>query len=243
MMIMTCFANNVLFVGRFVTTTILLLSVAISSNAFSLQSTSSSPPKKVLVTGAAGKTGRLVLQKLLQADPARFDPKAIVRTEQSAVKLLHDLPQLSLEQVVVSDITDPRFCEDFPMQHKMDAMIICTSAVPRIRKRSLAKALVQIPWRWIRRQRPWINPRQLHFCWKYQGYPELVDYHGQLAQIQLAQQDHLDISQVIVVSSMGVTKEDKYFLNQVGKGPDGSGHGDILKWKRRAEEYLMQVCV
>lgn len=29
------------------------------------------------------------------------------------------------------------------------------------------------------------------------------------------------------------------FLNAVGKNPDGSGNGDILLWKRKAERYLV----
>jgi hypothetical protein len=31
------------------------------------------------------------------------------------------------------------------------------------------------------------------------------------------------------------------FLNKVGKNPDGSGNGDILLWKRKAERYLVNV--
>ena len=31
------------------------------------------------------------------------------------------------------------------------------------------------------------------------------------------------------------------FLNKVGKNPDGSGNGDILLWKRKAERYLVDV--
>ena len=31
------------------------------------------------------------------------------------------------------------------------------------------------------------------------------------------------------------------FLNKVGKKSDGSGNGDILLWKRKAERYLVNV--
>lgn len=61
---------------------------------------------------------------------------------------------------------------------------------------------------------------------------------GQLAQIDLAKR--LGISHVILVSSMGVTDPDD-FLNSIGKEEDGSGHGDILIWKRKAEQYLMET--
>ena len=33
------------------------------------------------------------------------------------------------------------------------------------------------------------------------------------------------------------------FLNSIGKEKDGSGNGDILLWKRKAERYLVEVCL
>lgn len=39
---------------------------------------------------------------------------------------------------------------------------------------------------------------------------------------------------------MGGTDENN-FLNSIGKSKDGSGDGDILVWKRKAEKYLAQV--
>lgn len=48
----------------------------------------------------------------------------------------------------------------------------------------------------------------------------------------------IGIKHVVVVGSMGGT--DPYnFLNAVGKNADGSGNGDILLWKRKAEKYLV----
>jgi len=31
------------------------------------------------------------------------------------------------------------------------------------------------------------------------------------------------------------------FLNTIGKNKDGTGNGDILIWKRKAEKYLIKV--
>ena len=31
------------------------------------------------------------------------------------------------------------------------------------------------------------------------------------------------------------------FLNSIGKNKDGSGNGDMLLWKRKAEKYLVEV--
>ena len=41
-------------------------------------------------------------------------------------------------------------------------------------------------------------------------------------------------------SSMGITAPHD-FLNSLGKDKEGKGHGDVLIWKRKAEEYLVQV--
>lgn len=194
-------------------------------------------PMKVLVTGAAGKTGRLVLKKL-EEDP-RYEPKGLVRTESSAVHLLEDREiHCPLEHMVISDITSPTFEEDLPSGLRgMDAMIVCTSAVPRVSRISLAGAILKSPWNILRR-RPPVDFRKLRFKWKYGGYPEVVDYHGQVAQFELAKK--LGLQKVVVISSMGGTNPDN-FLNSVGKKKDGSGNGDILLWKRKAEMYLVEV--
>jgi len=39
---------------------------------------------------------------------------------------------------------------------------------------------------------------------------------------------------------MGGTDKNN-FLNTIGKNADGSGNGDILIWKRKAEKYLTEV--
>jgi hypothetical protein len=192
--------------------------------------------KKVLVTGAAGKTGRLVLQKL--EEDSRYEPKGLVRTEQRAKELIKGDIHCPLEHMVISDITSPTFEEDLPSGLEgMDAMVICTSSVPRISRLSLLRALLQMPFNVIRRQKA-IDFRLLQFRWKHGGYPETVDYHGQVAQIKLAKK--LGMTQVVIVSSMGGTNPDN-FLNRVGKRHNGTGNGDILLWKRKAEMYLVEV--
>jgi hypothetical protein len=191
---------------------------------------------KVLVTGAAGKTGRLVMKRLEKDE--RYNPKALVRTERSARELVQGEVHFPLEHMVVSDITSPTFEEDLPSGLQgMDAMIICTSAVPRISRLSLCGALLKAPINIIRRKSP-IDFRLLQFRWKHGGYPEKVDYRGQVAQIELAKK--LGLKHVVVVSSMGGTNPDN-FLNKVGKNKNGTGHGDILLWKRKAEMHLIEV--
>mmetsp|Transcript_26256 Transcript_26256/g.46652 ORF Transcript_26256/g.46652 Transcript_26256/m.46652 type:complete len:353 (-) Transcript_26256:1098-2156(-) len=208
---------------------------------------SSKAAMRVLVTGAAGKTGRLVLSKLEQ-DP-RYEPKGLVRSEASARSIVKSKEiKCPLEHVVIADITSPNFLQDLePSVHyhgldKLEAMIICTSAVPRISKRSFVAMLIKAPINWIRRK-PLVDFRSIQFKWKHppNGYPEKVDYEGQINQIELAKK--LGIQHVIIVSSMGGT-EPNNFLNSVGKTIDkngvSTGHGDILLWKRRAEMYLVE---
>jgi hypothetical protein len=193
-------------------------------------------PMKVLVTGAAGKTGRQVLKKL--EEDSRYEPKGLVRTERSAKQLIKGDIHCPLEHMMISDITSPTFEDDLPSGlDGMHAMIICTSAVPCISRVSLLGSLLKAPFNIIRRK-PAIDFRKLQFRWKHGGHPEKVDYHGQVAQIKLAKK--LGMKQVVLLSSMGGT-DPQNFLNMVGKRKDGSGNGDILLWKRKAEMYLVEV--
>lgn len=200
----------------------------------------------VLVTGASGRTGKLVFETLLE-DP-RFEPKALVRSARSAKKLMKQVPKTRLDQIVVSDVTtwvgdtqhdktDIGINENTlpPGLINMDSMVVCTSAVPTISKFSLFKALIMAPFNLIRGKKA-VDFRKFRFVWKYGHYPEKVDYHGQVAQFEMAKK--LKIKEIILVGSMGGT-DPSNFLNQVGKDQKGGGHGDILLWKRKAENYLI----
>ena len=244
------------------------------ANAFSGQPQSSKNPVRVLVTGASGKTGRIVLSKL--GNDNRYEPKGLFRTEKSARSIVKDDDAIHLEHVVVADVTSPTLIQDLSDGtigkrsnckvdggnsssdgksldasniktknnglENLEAMIICTSAVPRIRKRSLAAMLVKAPWRALKGE-PLMDVHSMQFAWKHGGHPELVDFQGQKAQIDLAKE--LGIPHVILVSAMGGTDPDN-FLNSVGKwtnvkSNEKVGHGDILMWKRKAEKYLVEV--
>lgn len=210
--------------------------------------------KHVLVTGASGRTGQLVFGALL--DDPRFEPKALVRSAKSAKKLMKQVPKTRLDQIIISDVTTlssssassyPYTTNEVEKLNKdstkplppglegLDSMVICTSAVPTISKMSLVKALLKAPINMIRGKKA-VDFRQLRFVWKYKQYPEIVDYYGHISQIDLAKQ--LNMKEIILVGSMGGT-DPSNFLNSVGKNPDGTGNGDILLWKRKAEQYLI----
>mmetsp|Transcript_24741 Transcript_24741/g.52479 ORF Transcript_24741/g.52479 Transcript_24741/m.52479 type:complete len:376 (+) Transcript_24741:91-1218(+) len=197
--------------------------------------------KKVIVTGAAGRTGSLVFS-LLDKDP-RFDVVGLVRSEASAKKLIAKTKCL-LEEVVISDVTQMSFdnLEDGRDQHPWpyaldgaEAMVICTSAVPQISKTSVIKAMLKIPLNILNPKKKAINFRDLQFKYKEGQYPEMVDYVGQKKQVDFAKK--LGVKHVVLVSSMGGL-DPSNFLNQIGKDKDGNGNGDILIWKRKAEKYL-----
>jgi len=192
--------------------------------------------EKIIVTGAAGRTGRLVFESLSRH--SNYDPIGLVRTEKSARKLIQDV-KFSLERIWVCDVTnlDPNDNSGLPKGlSEAKAMIICTSAVPILRKRSVIKALLKIPINILSRKKAF-QFREVQFRYGADLYPEKVDYLGQVAQIDLAKR--LGISHIVLVSSMGVTNPDD-FLNSIGKDKDGSGHGDVLIWKKKAEQYLME---
>jgi hypothetical protein len=158
----------------------------------------------------------------------------VVRTDASGKKLIQETG-CGLDQVVVCDVTKVK-STDPPKCVGAKAMVICTSAVPVISVRSLIQNALKIPWNLVRGKKA-VDFRSLRFKFKRNQYPEKVDYEGQVTQIDIAKQ--LGVEHVVIVSSMGGTDPDN-FLNKVGKRPDGSGNGDILLWKRKAERYLTE---
>lgn len=175
--------------------------------------------KKVVVTGAGGKTGGLVVQRLA-ADPASFAPPvAVVRSAKSGAAA-----KSAGAEVVVIDVTAPGADAQLAAALKgADALVVATSAVPQIKKRSIIK-LMLAKFTGKKGVRP-------EFRWKggEAGTPQKVDWEGQKVQFDAALA--AGVSRIVLVSSMGVTQVDN-MLNSIGQGK-------ILLWKRKAEEYLM----
>ncbi|GJP30686.1 hypothetical protein CLOM_g4540 [Closterium sp. NIES-68] len=161
----------------------------------------------VLVTGAGGRTGRLVLEKL-QSRP-EFTARGMVRSGASKETLAGSVPGAD---IVVADIikpTDKAFASAFD---GVKALIIVTSAVPKMK--------------------PGFDPssgQRPEFYFEEGGEPEKVDWLGQKAQIDAARR--AGVKQVVIVGSAGGTNE-KHPLNSLG-------NGNILIWKRKAEQYLV----
>ena len=158
--------------------------------------------KRVLVTGATGRTGRLVLQKL-RDEPDKFEAIGLARSRLKVEELFG-----SMEGFVIGDIKD-KFSLESAIEG-CDALVILTSAVPK---------MIAPPESGERPQ----------FEYEPDGMPETVDYYGQKNQIDAAKQ--AGVEQIVLVGSMGGTNPNNP-LNRIGKG-------NILVWKRKAEQYLI----
>lgn len=155
----------------------------------------------VLVTGAAGRTGQIVYSKLKERSN-QFSGRGLVRTEESKQTIG------GADDVFVGDIRDPDSLN--PAIQGIDALIILTSAVPKMK--------------------PGSNParEKPEFCFDDGAYPEQVDWIGQKHQIDAAKA--AGVKQIVLVGSMGGTNPN-HPLNSLG-------NGNILVWKRKAEQYL-----
>ncbi|VYS65608.1 unnamed protein product [Arabidopsis thaliana] len=111
--------------------------------------------------------------------------------------------------VFIGDITDADSIN--PAFQGIDALVILTSAVPKMK--------------------PGFDPTKggrPEFIFEDGQYPEQVDWIGQKNQIDAAKV--AGVKHIVVVGSMGGTNPD-HPLNKLG-------NGNILVWKRKAEQYL-----
>ena len=194
----------------------LILALAPSSSSLSMAD------RRVLVTGAGGQTGQLAFRGLL-SKPGFF-PIGTVRSDDSKKALIEGdglgpetIPE---ENVLVFDITDSDSVEE--KLEGCDAVLICTSAKPAPTgeaDESTGRPKFGFPL----------------------GQPELVDWEGQRNIIDAAKKINPGMH-VILCSSMGGTNPNNP-LNNLGKSTAADGKttgGDILKWKRKAEKYLIE---
>lgn len=133
--------------------------------------------KQVLVTGATGKTGSIVYQKLQQEQ--NFEVKGFARSPDKVQELFG-----STENFYFGDIKDPQSLTE--ALKGCQALVILTSASPKM----------------VAPPKPGERPQ---FAYDPDGMPELVDYQGQKNQIDAAIAE--GIKQIVLVGSMGGTNE------------------------------------
>ena len=171
---------------------------------------SSSSALKVLVTGAGGRTGKLVFQQLKES--ASFAPVGLVRSKK-AVKALRKVGGADDAEIVRADVTDGAALA--AAMAGCDSVVLCTSAVPQILPFSIAKVLFKKVV--LRRA----EPGRPKFKFARGGTPEEVDWLGAKLQIDAAKA--AGVKRFVFVSSMGGTQPDN-FLNSIGeRAEDGSG--------------------
>lgn len=145
-------------------------------------------PLQVLVTGATGRTGRLVVQKLRQR-PEQFTVRGLARSGQKASDLFG-----TTATVYLGDISEPETLQ--PALEACDALVILTSAVPQM----------------AAPPEPGKGPE---FIYPEGGTPEQVDYQGQINQIEAAKAS--GVKHIVLVGSMGGTNE-QHPLNRMANG-------------------------
>jgi uncharacterized protein YbjT (DUF2867 family) len=145
-------------------------------------------PLQVLVTGATGRTGSIVVQKL-QQQPGQFTVRGFARSEAKVKELFG-----TTEGFYLGDINNPDSLKS--ALDSCDALVILTSAIPQM------KAPPEPG------QRP-------EFIYPEGGTPEQVDYQGQVNQIDVARA--AGVKHIVLVGSMGGTNE-QHPLNRMANG-------------------------
>lgn len=145
-------------------------------------------PLQVLVTGATGRTGSLVVQKLQQR-PNQFICRGFARSREKVEQVFG-----TTEGFYFGDIRDSSALTS--ALEGCQALVILTSAVPQM------KGIPQPG------QRP-------EFTFPTDEMPEVIDYQGQVNQIEAAKA--AGVKHIVLVGSMGGTNEN-HPLNRIGNG-------------------------
>jgi len=171
--------------------------------------------KTIVVTGAGGRTGSKLCLELENLDLGIKELRCVVHSFRGERKL-QKLQKLF--NTYIADIY--RNPENLAgAMEGADTLVILTSAMPKIKKRSIAKlGLAKLFRRKLGRP-----------SFRYKQTPEQVDWIGQKNQIDMAKE--AGVKHVVLVSSMGGTDPNNS-LNKIGDG-------NILLWKRKAEQYLI----
>lgn len=143
---------------------------------------------KVLVTGATGRTGAIVVQKLRQLSD-KFEVIGFARSEDK-IKALFG----STEGFFVGSITDKNSLKT--ALKGRDALVILTSSIPKMKT-------------------PPQEGKRPEFTFDPGEMPEQIDWIGQKNQIDVAVE--LNIKHIVLVGSMGGTNPN-HPLNSLGNG-------------------------
>jgi hypothetical protein len=196
-----------------------------SSNVLFMSS--SLKPINVLISGAGSSVGYEVFRKLLRRQ--KFKPFGLVRSKQDARKLIR--LGATPEQVFIGDITDRQTLQGLFVG--IDKVVLCTSARPR---KTITYRVKNFFLSLIGRGR---SPKVAELYYPKGSSPFLVDFMGQKNVIDEAIASSNDSLHFIMLSNMGGYRNGTK-INEIGRTPNDPNSGNILRWKRAAERYLMK---
>jgi NAD(P)H-binding len=204
--------------------------IIIILEAFVMQAVAFSgrPPYKVVVTGASKSVGYLVFKKLLKSKTIM--PIGLVRDRRG----YRELKKLGVddEQIKIGDITKRETLRGVFEDAKK--VVLCTSARP---KKKFWYRIISFLLRLIGRERP---PKTTDLYYPKNQCPYDVDFVGQKNVVDAC----LDakVEHIVMLGNMGGYRGSK--LNDIGRDAvdNDPRRGNLLKWKRAAERYLMKRC-
>eukprot|EP00981_Chlorochromonas_danica_P009192 scaffold2549_cov177-Ochromonas_danica.AAC.10 len=181
-----------------------------------------SPPIRVAISGAGSSVGLQLLKR------KHFLPVGIVKDEKEA-KILRQLGGVQEEQVRLCDITQKDSVSQALSGCKK--VVICSTAIP---KRKLSYT-IKNSVRWLVGQSRPPRPSELTYPTGYGPYE--VDYLGGKNLIDASVK--VGVEQIVLLSFMGGYRGSK--LNEIGRAAsDDIKQGNLIKWKRAVERYLMK---
>lgn len=183
--------------------------------------------KTIGVAGASSSVGYIVFKKLLRKK--QYNPIGIVR-DIKGVEVLRNLGA-NESQIRICDVTVRSSLEG--TFNGVDKVVICISATPLRKFTFKVRSFFRKVFR-----RPQRSPRSHEMYYSENERPYDVDYIGQKNIIDECVK--AKVKHIVLLGNMGGYRGSR--LNDIGRieGDPDVKNGNILKWKRAAERYLMK---
>lgn len=184
-------------------------------------------PTKVAVAGASSSVGYIVFQKLLARK--NFTPIGLVKDKKGYEKLRK--LGVNETQIRICDITVKSSLTG--QLEGADKCVICVSATPyknlSYRIRAATRFVLRRPRRAPRPDELYYKPNERPYELDFVGVKHVID------ECVKAKVEH-----IVILGNMGGYRGSK--LNEIGRSEEDPDlkNGNLLKWKRATERYLMK---